>query len=499
MPTEGLEGTFYVPALKPQAHTQPQSQSIDDVKPWISGKHIVVAGAGMSGLAFAIALSQQFPPKHPPPTLTIYERDSHENRIGREGYTLSLRTDDRSGGIQILDQLGLYESCRDVSVSHVSRMSIWKNDFSNALLRVSVGPVGPKGLMAVRIRRNALQKVLADKVQECGWDIRWETAVVSAEKIQEGEREAILVTLSSGKTIPCDLLVAADGARSKILSTLRPNATLSYSGVTMMLGTGRFNSPESIPKPLDTDYGLVLGGSGTGLFVSPVDETSALWSFSYYHPQPCESVRYPMSAEQEETLMNEARLLAKNFDPAVLTLVNATDPTSLMCFPAMHRTPVSNLESPAVQSPVRFEQSHHPDPTLTDPKIPPYPLTLSNKSLVPPHLPLHHRTLHRRRKSRSVPLRRQRREHGDHRRLGSRHLPDYGSPLRFPRNSSGRVRCQINSAREGNATDVTLEYRCGARYGVEVVGVHAARGGVEMVLEEECLIKSSVRSRWLTV
>jgi 2-polyprenyl-6-methoxyphenol hydroxylase-like FAD-dependent oxidoreductase len=326
------EGTYWVPGLAQQTDsTQPNS----DTKPWISGKHIIVAGAGISGLSFAIALAQQFPADHPKPTLVVYERDTKENRIGREGYSLSLRTDIRSGGVQILDRLGLYESCKEVSVTHAGAMHIWNRTFDDSLLKISVGPVGEKGLLAMRIRRNALQKVLADKAELCGWKIVWGVGVVGVVRNTSGMR----VELSTGEAMECDLLVAADGSRSKVRAVLRPDDKLDYAGVVMMTGTGKFSSPEEVPEPVNTNWGLVLGGGGTGLFVSPVERESALWALSYYSPSPKESLRHPLSKSNEGELIGKVRMMAKAFDPKVAQLVEATDPTTLMQFSAHDRPP----------------------------------------------------------------------------------------------------------------------------------------------------------------
>ena len=136
--------------------------------PWVSGQHIIVVGAGMAGLSFAISRAHLWSPNHPKPTLTIFERDSYEDRVGREGYTLSLRTDSRSGGIQVLNNFGLYDKTVSVSVGGEGSMYFWSQTFDHPLLSIRTKPVGPKKLTGMRIRRNALQKVLADAVMSAG-------------------------------------------------------------------------------------------------------------------------------------------------------------------------------------------------------------------------------------------------------------------------------------------------------------------------------------------
>jgi len=74
-----------------------------DEKHFLSGKNIIVAGAGIGGLTFSIAL-QQFLDKttekiEPPPSVAIYERDTSIDAIGREGYSLTIRSDGLNEGM----------------------------------------------------------------------------------------------------------------------------------------------------------------------------------------------------------------------------------------------------------------------------------------------------------------------------------------------------------------------------------------------------------------
>ena len=103
-------------------------------QPIIANKSIVVAGAGIGGLAFAIALAKQWPSAFSKAKLTVYERHSYEESVGREGYTLSLRSDNRSGGVQVLDKLDLYEKVLDASVKGAGEdpgsFFIWDKDWN---------------------------------------------------------------------------------------------------------------------------------------------------------------------------------------------------------------------------------------------------------------------------------------------------------------------------------------------------------------------------------
>ncbi|KAK9423736.1 hypothetical protein SUNI508_13908 [Seiridium unicorne] len=78
----------------------------------LSGKRIIIAGAGMAGLSFSLALHRHFTTKYPtlpPPIVTIYDRDTRAASIGREGYSLSIVGDKADGGLHTLSQLGLLD------------------------------------------------------------------------------------------------------------------------------------------------------------------------------------------------------------------------------------------------------------------------------------------------------------------------------------------------------------------------------------------------------
>ncbi|KAJ9613273.1 hypothetical protein H2200_003215 [Cladophialophora chaetospira] len=314
---------------------------------FLDGKTILVSGAGIAGLAFAVALAHQFAGETSTtrPRVIIFERDSYEERVGREGYTLSLRTEYNAGGGQILDRLGLYEQVRSVSVNakegavEGGSFNVWHPDF-RPFVRLAAQPIGPKRLVGMRIRRNALQKVLAHAAIDSGAEIHWQSAVASAKRIKDGRVE---VSLDNGSIISGDILIAADGSRSKLGSLLRPNHDLDYAGVYCWSGIAKYASPEAIPKPVNRDWGVVVGAKdGLGGFFSPVDETSSLWCFSRRTSEPKEPLRYPIPQDRLDRLMEETTDAAASLAPLVKNLVSATNPDTVMQFNAMDRKPFSH-------------------------------------------------------------------------------------------------------------------------------------------------------------
>ena len=80
---------------------------------FLAGKRIIICGGGIGGTVFCIAL-QQFLNKHgqniqPRPRIDLYERETSADAIGREGYSLSIRDDGMSTGLQTLQKLGILD------------------------------------------------------------------------------------------------------------------------------------------------------------------------------------------------------------------------------------------------------------------------------------------------------------------------------------------------------------------------------------------------------
>lgn len=78
---------------------------------------IIVIGAGIAGLAFIISLRKQWADSTPFPDIVLYERDSKETSIGREGYSISIRGDALAGGLHASDKMGILEEAIDASTT----------------------------------------------------------------------------------------------------------------------------------------------------------------------------------------------------------------------------------------------------------------------------------------------------------------------------------------------------------------------------------------------
>jgi 2-polyprenyl-6-methoxyphenol hydroxylase-like FAD-dependent oxidoreductase len=317
-------------------------------KPFLAGEKILIVGAGIAGLSFAIALRKQWSiftinPGFPiePLKIVIYERDNKQAASDREGYSLSIRSDTYSGGMQALRKLGLLEPMLRASLNgtkdHNSGFAIWDKDW-NELLKLKPKPSDPSlPVPSMRIARKALRQILIDAVLPNDV-INWGISCTGATQLANGK---VQVQLSNGDMDECDLLVAADGANSKIRAALRPDDTLSFAGAVCIAGQASF--PNGIPAPVDHDWGTVIGAGGVSLFASPVDEHTAIWSLSYLSHEPREKTKPPLSQKQADQLKQEAlergRAISSPFDSLVL----ATDSSTVTIYNPKDKNPFGHV------------------------------------------------------------------------------------------------------------------------------------------------------------
>ena len=309
---------------------------------FLSGKRIAVSGGGVAGLAFVIGLRKQWPSTIPPPSLVIYERDT-QDAVGREGYSLSLRSDP-PGGLQALQKLGILDQTTAASIvafSHTDNngFCLWDREFKEVL---KIKPRVPPGLPVggTRIARSNLRRVLIEGASDVGCKVTWGVAGTGVSRREDGR---LLLELSNGETDICDLLIAADGGNSKIRNQLRPDDKLDFRRIFCIGASARLDGP--IPEPINSHYGMVISGTGTGLFVSPVDEHSVLWNMSWHVDAERPGSKPPVSAQDAEAYLTEARSHLHEFPPLVARLVEATDTATVMAFNAKDKAPFRHTDA----------------------------------------------------------------------------------------------------------------------------------------------------------
>ncbi|PKK49294.1 hypothetical protein CI102_5734 [Trichoderma harzianum] len=288
---------------------------------FLAGKNIIIAGAGISGLSFTLAIRQLWPAGLEPPHIVIYERDSDAVPPGREGYSLSLAGFDETGGLYAARDLGILDEVLNHATQGLGNQFVFKV--------MKFKPAAGLPTAGIRIARKNLRKVLTNAVGP--GQIKWNTACVDAKKLPNGK---MLVTLSGDhipadkSTTECDLLI------------IKPDDTPQYAGVMQKGGLAVF--PNGIPQPVDKNWGMLLSaGKGMACFLSPYDETSVAWGISYRAPTIEEPLKLS-GLEDAQQVINDCKELGKEFPEPFQSILDATDPKDVSRLAARDKQPFSH-------------------------------------------------------------------------------------------------------------------------------------------------------------
>ncbi|MBE3048922.1 FAD-dependent monooxygenase, partial [Candidatus Bathyarchaeota archaeon] len=313
---------------------------------FLEGKTIIIVGAGMAGLSFAIALRKQWDPTLTPPRIHIYERDTREAANGRHGYSLTLAGYDETGGLYALKQLGLLDDILPHAVSGLdgdTSFKLWNPDWSQ-ILSVRYKPASGLPSAGIRVARRHLREVLVDGA-EAGGGISWGRYCISARPLDNG-RVSVVASFHGDDGPPreeeCDFLVCADGSNSRLRACLRPDDKLQYLGAIQLGGSATF---DKMPEQVGMNWGVTMSnGRGVALFSSPMDDQSLIWSLSCLEAEP----RPPLdktSSEQKQAVLDECRKLGEVFAEPFPSFVANTDLESVFSIPARDKQPFAHNTS----------------------------------------------------------------------------------------------------------------------------------------------------------
>ncbi|KAI9070291.1 monooxygenase FAD-binding protein [Trametes sanguinea] len=213
---------------------------------------VAIIGGGLGGLSLLLTLYKRGIPA------TVYERDTDRHSRARLGGNLDLEW---TTGQRALRENGLEDAFRKNSRRDAEVIRICGKAGVPLLEHAGPDP-NDQSLKDSRpeIDRTTLRSILLDAVPED--TIRWDHAFVSARALESGQYE---VTFANGSVTVVDLLVGADGARSRV-RPLVSDATPIYHGVT---GVELSLMPEVATLPENRD---IYDAVGPGTCFSTEDE-----------------------------------------------------------------------------------------------------------------------------------------------------------------------------------------------------------------------------------
>lgn len=193
----------------------------------IQDKKIAIVGGGPGGLTLARLLQQSGA------TVTVYERDVDQN-VRVQGATLDLHND---SGLEAIRQAGLLEGFKARYRPGADKMRI-VDQHGTVLFDDAFN--ADDNLFRPEIDRGPLRTLLLDSLQP--GTVVWDSYLVALMPVGSAWK----LDFQNGRSAVADLVIAADGANSRIRPMITPIKPF-YSGVTIVEGAV-YESEKAVPE-----------------------------------------------------------------------------------------------------------------------------------------------------------------------------------------------------------------------------------------------------------
>ncbi|WP_221391077.1 NAD(P)/FAD-dependent oxidoreductase [Dyadobacter sp. NIV53] len=221
----------------------------------LQNKKIAIIGGGPGGLTLARLLQTKGV------DVKVYERDENRN-VRVQGATLDLHLE---SGLKALEEAGLMDAFKANYRPDADRLRVVDENakiFFDEHLEESASDFGDEWFRP-EIDRGPLRNILLDSLKPD--TVVWNSHIVSLKSIDNTWK----IIFQNGKTVIADIVIGADGAKSKIRPFVTPIKPF-YSGVTVLEGNIS-NSEKNAPKI----HELLKGGKIMGLGDSKTISVSA--------------------------------------------------------------------------------------------------------------------------------------------------------------------------------------------------------------------------------
>jgi 2-polyprenyl-6-methoxyphenol hydroxylase-like FAD-dependent oxidoreductase len=229
----------------------------------IAGKKIAIIGGGPGGLTLARLLQQSG--GH----VKVYERDFNRD-VRVQGATLDLHQD---SGLRALEEAGLIDEFKANFRPGADRLRIIDKNVNIVLDDSFAGK--DEASLRPEIDRGPLRKILLDSLLPD--TVVWDSHFVSMSKINGSWK----LEFRNGTSFLADIVIAADGANSKIRPLITPIKSF-YAGVTVVEGSV-YNSETALPeihKLLNGGKLFVMGDEKTIIVSSKGDGSLVFYTGS---------------------------------------------------------------------------------------------------------------------------------------------------------------------------------------------------------------------------
>jgi FAD-dependent urate hydroxylase len=264
-------------------------------------RQALIAGGGIAGTVTAMALKRAgYSP-------VVYE--AHERTADGVGAFLTLAVN----GVDALAAIGLADLVKGIGTD-TPRMAMWLGASGRRLAEFPLGGALPDGTVSQTVRRSDLYVALRDEAVRQGVRVEYGKRLVHAERTATGVR----AEFEDGGHNEGDLLIGADGLRSRVRGIIDPDAPAPR--YIPLLSTGGFAAGIEV----DAEPGVANMVFGKRCFFCYfVQEDGGVWWFAN-PPRATEPTAEDLAAFSEAEWRAELiRLLKVDRTPAV-PIIEAT-------------------------------------------------------------------------------------------------------------------------------------------------------------------------------
>lgn len=274
---------------------------------------IVIAGAGLAGLATALGL-------HRKGVRSVVLESSATLRAS--GYAFTTWTN----AFRALDALGVGDKIREHHLLY-ERLVAFSASTGEAAAKVSLKMQGKSGPHEIRcVKRNFLLETLESELPE--GTIRYSSKIAAIDE----EGDVKLLHMADGSIIKAKVLIGCDGVNSVVAKWL---------GLPKPIQSGRSATRGMAEYPDGHGFGpemLQFIGQGFRSGVLPCSDTSVYWNYTWY-PSPDDKDAEESVAKMRQHVLTKLR--AAKIPLEALDVIERSEMSEVVSSPLRFRSPLS--------------------------------------------------------------------------------------------------------------------------------------------------------------
>jgi len=324
-------GNIGTAPVKPKAHLHSCSncsgsgliQSENYLEPNLTKPHVAIIGAGIGGVALAVACLHRGIP------FSIYERDTHFDARS-QGYGLTLQQASKAmKGLGITSLNGVISTKHIVHNTEGKILGEWG---TRKWIETEILPSAKR--TNIHIARQSLRQALLEQLGGNN-TVQWGHQLLDFKAYNDGV-QLNFQTNGEIKTVKADLVVGADGIRSAVRRlTIGEDITpLRYLDCIVILGICPLSSLKDISSPLlDSATVFQTANGNERIYIMPYTADSVMWQLSF--PMSEEEAK-ELSAKGPKALKKEA-IRRTQWHAPIPQILEATEENLISGYPVYDR------------------------------------------------------------------------------------------------------------------------------------------------------------------